>query len=73
VDRITDRLIATALKPLLFLAAIGLLLSWCDGKPDCPVDPLTGREVCSKYTDHEAWSRAIVHESVMEREREGRR
>jgi len=26
VDRITDRLIATALKPLLFLAAIGLWL-----------------------------------------------
>jgi hypothetical protein len=64
---------AAMLKPLLFLAAIGLLLSWCDGKPDCPVDPLTGREVCSKYTDYEAWSRAISHQRMTERKREERR
>ncbi len=73
MDRITNRLIAAALKPVLLLAAIGLLLSWCDGKPDCPVDPLTGREVCSKYTDYDAWSRAVVHESMMRQEREGGR
>jgi len=73
VDRFTNKLISAALTPILILAVIGLALSWCDGKPNCPVDPLTGREVCGSYTDHEAWSRATAHQRAMEAQRrEGR-
>lgn len=58
----TDKLLGAVFGPILLLAVVGLLLGKCSGEPACPVDPLTNKEICSKYSDHEAWSRATASE-----------
>jgi hypothetical protein len=59
-----NKLLGAIAGPVILLALIGMLLGMCSGEPACPVDPLTGKQVCSKYKDYEGWSRAVVAEAA---------
>lgn len=61
------KVLAAMVVPLILLAVIGMMTSCGGGSGGgCPVDPVTKKQICSRYSDHEAWSRATVSE--MERE-----
>jgi len=59
-----DRLIGAMVTPLLVLAAIGGLLSMCNGQTKCPVDPVSGREICNRWSDAAAHLRAERYEGL---------
>lgn len=59
------KLLSTIAVPICVLALIGTLLSCLGGGTGggrCPIDPLDGKPACSRFTDHESWSRATVAE-----------
>lgn len=63
MDSFVGRVLSAMIVPIVILAMFGLLFSCVSGKGSgCPVDPVTKKGQCSKYRDHEAWSRATAAE-----------